>query len=201
MLLDVHKGAVSNTIMMRDSSGTGNIGTPTNWMKDSTALSNNAQKIVNVNMLTEYVSKTVPTSTTIPVSIVKINSSMFTNASGDTFGDEIMLTVAIVGQTLYDNYVNTLTKFCAKTSAWGGCSIIPISAMYKHSSTKLYNSLEILNVDVSSQMVGYSQEYKIELKCMENNKNSLHTITAWTYSGGEWSCSVLSTRAIPVYMG
>ena len=55
-LLDVHKGAVSNTIMMRDSSGTSSIATPSEWMKNSTNLEKNAQKIVNVNMLTEYVS-------------------------------------------------------------------------------------------------------------------------------------------------
>ena len=201
-LLSAHKGAVAATIMMRDGSGAGSIATPSEWMKDETALSNNAQKIVNVNMLTEYVkdyvTDTVATSTTIPVSIVKINSSSFTNTSGDTFGAEIMLTVAIVGKTLNNTGVNTLAKFCAKTSA--GCSIIPISAMYKHQSTGVYYSLELLHVNVSSQMVGYSQEYYIELTCMENNKNSLHTITAWTYNDGSWTCSVLSTRTIPVAM-
>jgi hypothetical protein len=64
--LDVHKGDLPNTIMMRDSSGTGSVNTPSGWLKESTHLY--SQKIVNVNMLTDY---------TREYSVPKLNYSGF----------------------------------------------------------------------------------------------------------------------------
>ena len=52
--LDVHKGGVSNTIMMRDGGGSSSVKTPANWKDDKEKLSTNAEKIVNVNMLVDY---------------------------------------------------------------------------------------------------------------------------------------------------
>ena len=199
-LLNAHKGAVAATIMMRDDSGAGSIATPSGWMDSDTTLSNNAQKIVNVNMLTEYVkdyvADTIPQRKEIPVSIVKINSTMFRSAPGVAYGKEVMLTVAIVGRTLSNADVRTLPSFCIKTNS--NCSIIPISAMYYNSATAHYYSLEPLNVVVSSQMVGYLQEHEVELTYMENNNGSVSTITAFYDADYAWSGSVLSTSTFLV---
>lgn len=199
-LLNVHKGAVANTIMMRDSKGTGSIATPDKWMESSTSLESNAQKIVNVNMLTEYVedyvSDTIPQRKEVPVSIVKINSTMFRSAPGVAYGKEVMLTVAVVGRTLSNADVRTMPSFCTKMHS--NCSIIPISAMYYNSATAHYYSLEPLNVNVSLERVGYSDEYEIEFTYMENNNGSVSTITAFYDTDYAWSGSVLSTSTFLV---
>lgn len=202
LLLDVHKGAVSNTIMMRDKSGTSSIATPSGWMDSDDALSTNSQKIVNVNMLTEYVSDyisdTIPYRKEIPVSIVKIKSTMFRSSPGVAYGKEVMLTVAVVGQALVNADVRTLSAFCTKMSS--NCSIIPISAMYYNSATTHYYSLEPLNVNVSSEMVGYTPFQEIELTFMENNNGSVSTIAAQHDSDYAWSGEVLSTSTFLVPM-
>lgn len=110
-LLDVQKGAVSNTIMMRNSQGSSSVATPTDWKP---SLSTNAQTIVNFNMLTEYVEDYV-VEHAAHLYLVTVTE---TGCIGPNSGQESTLTVSFLSDTEFtqQDYINSRSIYLGASS-------------------------------------------------------------------------------------
>lgn len=111
-VLDVHKGAVSNTILMRDNSGAGSINTPSNWKSN---LSANAQKIVNVNMLTDYVSDYTPAPPKLYCYTVSVTGTLL---KYDDYGNSSDRTLSLTFMFL--GYTQVADTTIYKIETWNG---------------------------------------------------------------------------------